>query len=165
MENTKNTKNTSKNASTSAGKSAGKSVSKGQMRSPAKGSKSALGTGQDFSAEAPDSVEVSAESLKDAPRRERLPLYASTGRRSPVIILAVDADALPTLDSHVQRYVKKNFSVVVLVGDRFNAEPLVPSVDGTVEVPQYIGKISAQPAWHWCADNLPFARDVVFIAA
>lgn len=158
-----NTKNTSKNTV----KTASKSVSKSQLRNPAKGAKSSPSYGADrgLSTEATDSTEVSVEISKESPRRERLPLYASTGRRSPVIILAVDADALPSLDAHVQRYVKKNFSVVVLVGDQFNAEPLVPSTDGTVEIPQYIGKISAQPAWHWCADNLPFARDVVFIAA
>lgn len=92
-------------------------------------------------------------------KKTGIPFYATTGRRSPVIILAVDADQIENLDFHVDKYIKKNLSVVVLVGDRFNAEPLIP---GT-ERPDYIGKISAQPAWAWCADNLPFARDVVFV--
>lgn len=103
------------------------------------------------------------DSERQTPRRDRTPLYASTGRRSPVIILAVDSDHIGELDSHVQKYIKRNFSVVVLVGDRFNAEPLVPAPDGTIVLPDNIGKISAQPAWAWCADNLPFARNVVFI--
>lgn len=112
---------------------------------------------------APESGVYTPDSEKSPSRRDRIPFYATTGRRSPVIILAVDADQLPNLDSHVQRYLKKNFSVVVLVGDQFNAEPLLPAADGAVVFPEHIGKISAQPAWAWCADNLPFARDVVFI--
>jgi len=108
---------------------------------------------------------VQGDAEKQPSRRERIPFYASTGRRSPVIILAVDADHIGELDNHVQKYLKRNLSVVVLVGDRFNAEPLVPAADGTVVLPEYIGKISAQPAWAWCSDNLPFARDVVFVPA
>jgi len=98
-------------------------------------------------------------SKTENPRKTGIPFYATTGRRSPVIILAIDADHLADLDFYVERYLKKNFSVVVLVGDRFNADPLLPGM----EAPEHIGKISAQPAWAWCADNLPFARDVVFI--
>jgi hypothetical protein len=90
-----------------------------------------------------------------------IPFYATTGRRSPVIILAIDTDHLEDLEYHVEKYLKKNFSVVVLVGDRFVVEPLRPGMP----LPEYAGKVSAQPAWAWCADNLPFARDVVFIPA
>jgi len=108
---------------------------------------------------------VQEDAEKQPSRQSRIPFYASTGRRSPVIILAVDADHIGDLENHVQKYLKRNLSVVVLVGDRFNAEPLVPAADGTVVLPEHIGKISAQPAWAWCADNLPFARDVVFIPA
>lgn len=97
--------------------------------------------------------------MADQVKRSSIPFYATTGRRSSVIILAVDADVIAELDSHVEMYLKKNFSVVVLVGDRFNAEPLLPNTP----LPEYAGRISAQPAWAWCADNLPFARDVVFI--
>lgn len=92
-------------------------------------------------------------------KRPSIPFYATTGRRSSVIILAVDADVIDDLDAHVQHYIKRNLSVVVLVGNRFNAEPLLPNTP----LPEYAGRISAQPAWAWCADNLPFARDVVFI--
>ena len=98
-------------------------------------------------------------SKTDNTRKTGIPFYATSGRRSPVIILAVDADHLPDLDYHVEKYLKKNLSVVVLVGDRFNADPLIPGM----ALPEHVGKISAQPAWAWCADNLPFARDVVFI--
>jgi hypothetical protein len=92
-------------------------------------------------------------------KRPGIPFYATTGRRSPVIILAVDTTETLRLDAHVERYLKRNFSVVVLVGNRFNAEPLLPGMP----LPEYADKISAQPAWAWCADNLPFARDVVFV--
>jgi hypothetical protein len=109
--------------------------------------------------------DIIGDTEKRPSHRERIPFYASAGRRSPVIILAVDADHIGDLDNHVQKYLKRNFSVVVLVGDQFNAEPLVPAADGTVVLPEYIGKISAQPAWAWCADNLPFARNVVFVPA
>jgi hypothetical protein len=84
--------------------------------------------------------------------------YATPSRRSPAVILAVDAAELPNVDDHVRRWTKKNFAVVVLVGDRFCVEPLLPG-----HTPERIGKVSAQPAWRWCADYLPQARDVIFI--
>jgi hypothetical protein len=105
--------------------------------------------------------ESTSENPADAARSRRpaIPLYATASRRSPVIILAVDSTEFSNIDLHVERYVRKNYSVVVLVGDRFNAEPLLKDSP----FPEYATKISAQPAWAWCADNLPFARDVVFI--
>jgi hypothetical protein len=105
--------------------------------------------------------ESTPENPADAARSRRpaIPFYATASRRSPVIILAVDSTEFSDIDLHVERYVRKNYSVVVLVGDRFNAEPLLKDTP----FPEYAAKISAQPAWAWCADNLPFARDVVFI--
>lgn len=102
---------------------------------------------------------LSSERKTENSRRPGIPFYATTGRRSPVIIIAVDADHVAQLDRYVEKYLKKNLAVVVLVGDRFNADPYLPGAD----LPEYAGKISAQPAWAWCADNLPFARDVVFV--
>lgn len=97
--------------------------------------------------------------MADNATRTHLPLYATASRRSPVIILAVDAEEIGRIDDHVRPYVEKNLNVVVLVGDRFNADPYLPGM----ELPETAGHISAQPAWAWCADNLPYARDVVFI--
>jgi hypothetical protein len=85
--------------------------------------------------------------------------YATPARRSPAIILAIDAAELDNVDAHVKRYVKRNYAVVVLVGDRFTVEPLLPGEP----IPADAGKVSAQPAWQWCAEYMPFARDVVFI--
>lgn len=83
----------------------------------------------------------------------------SDTRRTPTIILAIDAEELPNIDEHVGRYLKRNYSVVVLVGNRFSVDPLLPGEP----IPDGVGKVSAQPAWQWCADFMPFARDVVFI--
>lgn len=103
--------------------------------------------------------ETQTQKKQDVAKKASIPFYATTGRRSPSIILAIDVDHIGQVDSYVETYLKKNLNVVVLVGDRFNVEPYLKGSD----LPEYAGKVSAQPAWAWCSDNMPFARDVVFI--
>jgi hypothetical protein len=75
------------------------------------------------------------------------------------IVLAVDGDHLHKLDTIVAPYVAKKQSVVVLVGDRFNAEPYRPGAELKVDP----GHITAPPAWAWISENLPFAKDCIFV--
>ena len=87
-----------------------------------------------------------------------IPFYARCRNGRGIIVVAIDGDQLDRVDEIVAKHTAANYSVVVLVGDRFNAEPLKRGV-----APKTAGQITAPAAWEWIRDNLPQARDCLFV--
>lgn len=89
----------------------------------------------------------------------RIPYFKRVPGGRGVIVLAVDGHVLDQIDEIVDEHSPKGQSVVVLVGNRFHAEPLRPGAAPRVEP----GHITAPPAWDWIREHLPHARDCIFV--
>jgi len=89
----------------------------------------------------------------------RIPFYKRIPNSKSIIVLAVDGHILDDLDEVVEPYTAKGSSVVVLVGTSSYAEALLPGREPKLAP----GHITAPPAWEWIRENLPQAKDCIFV--
>jgi hypothetical protein len=85
-------------------------------------------------------------------------IYRAATDSTGTVVLAVDASELKRIDTHVDSYVAKGKSVVVLAGDRFSVEPVYPGDPG-----DGLEFIKAPIVYSWLQRNLPDVEEVIFL--